>query len=410
MKTRLLIISHIIAFIMLCFLKDLSHASLVITPTLPVIYCICLMLCPLMGILQMKKSVKALFYIVILFGMCGGIFLCNALLGSVAAVTLLSVISVMLGVLLITYSLPENTKETDHLEARGLTYSRARRQILLPLSYAFFFKYSGILSSIISVYLLLVASPVALDTIISAAFCIVILSFTGTVFYGGLNPHASKLHLSAKSRPVFIWILSLIIVLVSAYIFTGHLYSGKDADLLSALSLSAKILIPGLIGFMAGALGILFGTVLSNFSGKLFLSLFLPFKIVPAAIFSAILFVVFENILPLPLYFSITIPMLLLGSVYAMAHKENIKKYDNLPLLNRKKSVLIPYLHRPNSATLPLLFANCLFASLVVQLVLTDEFYALSSLSRIITSLIFSVIVVSLLGLCILTKEVRHNG
>ena len=411
MTKSLQIIPHLLFFFLLGALFVQGEFTFVFIPSFLIIYAVCFIACPFFGLRRPSAFCKVSLYAIGILILCGLIFAIKALLGSTAAIILLAISAIIFGSVLIQFQIPEKTKETEHLEKRGLTGDFARRKILRRQSYAFFFYNSGRLAALIGVFLLLTLAPVTKDVIFSMALHITLIRFMGKLIYGFLDapmPEKKKI-LWKKGRIVAICLLIFMLVVITAYVFIGVFYTTKEPALREALMLSAKVLFAAFLGLVCSVLGIFAGHILSLLGTRFLNAVFTVPKIFSAAIFSCILYPYINAYLNYPEIISVCIVLFMMGILTFTTYKMRLKPFKSLPLLNRKKTVVKPLLSVPLFASIPVLMTEAVFSSFFVYFIMANAF-TIPAISQIISGVILSSVFSVFLVICILTKEVRHNG
>ncbi len=412
MKNILQILSHFIVFLILGALCYFGTSTFTFDSTLFLMYGICFLLCPVLGLCRLSPFTRVLFYIFSIFGLCGGVFMVRELAGEAAALGLLSISAVLFGALFNFFSLPDATPETTHLQLRGIKESHARRKILLRQSYAFFFQKSGVIFGMLSVYQLLLM-PMEKNALWSASILTALVSFFGHLFYLMLAaPIPKRLPATAKKWKLsMISLLFFILLLISIYVYVGSLYTSPDPALQSALASVKEILTPAYSSVLVALVpGMLFGLFLSLLGARFFKTVFTGARLLPTALFSGILYSLLTEVIPHAFLFSICIPLFLLGMLGTLESRIRLFPYRDYPISDRKKILLRPLFHLPNLALIPEFFATGVFSSLFLHLTTGGTLYTLSSLSQTLAALILGVILCILFVLCILTKEVRSVG
>lgn len=412
MKKQMQIIPHILAFIILGAFYAKNNMAFITEPSLFIIYALCLLLCPIIALCKLSAFCKSAFYTIGLICLCGLIFICNALFGALSAIIVLSVSALIFGTLLVSHDLPESTKETVHLEKRGLTYNHARRIILFRQSLAFFFYRSGPIASLIGAYLLFIHAPNATDSILSMAILVTVISFIGKLLYGMLGSPVpfNKTAKLGKGRYITICLLAFFMLFISCYIYIGAFHSSPDPALKSALFVCRNILTASYIGTLAAVIGVLFGIILSRMGGRFFKTVFAGPKMIPTVFFSALLYALIKIILPYAEIVSVCVPLFIFGIYSALEYKIQLVPFKELPLLDRKATLIKPLFVVPLLGTLPIFMTEAFFASVYINLAADNNLNSFSSLSGITSSVILAFLLINLYLICILTKEVRRNG
>ncbi len=408
MKKLLQLFSHFIPLFMLGALWFLFPVSFSADLTFPVLYGICFLVCPLLGLVLSSRFWRGLLGVLSMLAFGCGIPAAMHLGGTVAAQTVLAVGSVCLGILLVSVSLPKSSPEAALLALRGVRPGRARKVLQLRACYAFFFLRSGILAGFIAVWLLFISgqsAPSQLWSSAAVAACVGLLGYFLYLILGAPAPAALRSQ-PKKSRYVFISLLTFVLLITAVYVYIGSAYTAPDPALAAALRALQTLLTPALIALGAGLLaGLLLGLILSFCGVRFFHSLFRGLSLFPTAIFAAFLHLL------LPQYaVALAIPLALMTASGVLESRLALRPYRHFPMPGRKKAITLPLFHFSTLALLPRLGMAALFSTVFSDITAGGTLLALPELTLMLAASVLVVILSVLYILCFLTKEVRRHA
>ncbi len=410
MKKTLFIFSHLIPPAVLAALWFLSPQPISVSTNTAffIIYGICLLTCPLLGLLRLPKFCRGLLATLAISAFSLGLPVAMTLGGAFAAHAVLAAGTVSLGTLFVFYSLPAGSSEAGLLALRGMRTGRMRRILFLRSCYAFFFKKSSLLAGAISVCLLFISREASFSALWSAAAHTAMLCLAGCILYLILGaPSAAPLYAAPKkSRYIIISLLTFVLLIAVVYVYVGSLYTAPDPALSEALSALQVILTPALLATASGLLaGMFLGFFLSFCGARFFITLSRGILFIPVVLLAGLLFffLPFRTV-------AIAIPLALMACLGMLENRMAIRMFRTLPMAGRKKAVTSPLFHFANLSLLPRLGATALFASILMDVTLSDTLMSLAEFPSLLAASVLSLSIAILYTLCFLTKEVRRHG
>jgi|GEM_PF-2567037 len=373
-----------------------------------ILYAVCFLFCPLLGlVLQSKFGRGALATVSILAFGCG--IPASLLLGGIlAAQVVLALGCICLGILLVSYALPQNPAKGTLLTLRGVKPGRIRKTLLLRNAYAFFFERSGILSAFIAVWLLLLSGEISIPSLWNSALLVAITGFIGYLLYLILGAPKAAIRKASpkKSRYVFISLLVFILLISVVYVYIGSMYTAPDPALFAALRAVQSVLTPALLSAGIGLpAGFLLGFLLSFCGARFWHCICRSASRLPAALATAFLFVL------LPWHtVALAIPLCFDTAAGFLENRFSVRPYRLLPMAGRTKAVTLPLFHLANLALLPRIGLMATFSAIFIDITSGGILLALSEVSLWLAATILIVILSILYILCFLTKEVRHHA
>lgn len=415
MKKIIQLLAHLIPLLALTAVWYLEGFSFSVNLTPLLLLAVCFIACPLLGVLQLSGFVRGLFYVLTVFAYSGGIFAFKELGGEIAAFIMLAIGTVSFGILLINRLLPGNTAEETLLKLRGMKVGRARKSILLKQSFSSFFRMGGILFSILSVFCLLITKSGSPDVLWSSASLILAVSLLfhlihcvlDTSFYEAAQPREK----TKKGKYVLISVLSFCLILIAAYVYVGTGIASSDPSFATALRAVQTVLSPALLAALFGFIcGTVLGYILSLISCRFFQTVFQGVEIIPVALFAGLLY----HLLPpvsfiQPSVLSIAIPSVCMSASSMLRSRAALMPYKNMPIHNRKQTLLIPFVYLPMLSIIPVLLLTACFASIFIDVTTNGVLCNLADFSFTLTTSVLAVITFILLILSLLTKEARHH-
>lgn len=305
MKSLYKIVSYITGIVLLvgaALLKGTNFHTLPVAEIVSV-YLICLILCPYLGISYTTKLWSGLLGTLTLIMLSGGILAVLVIMEYLFGITASIVISASLpavfsGIILVNRNVNPVTETTDSFYIRGVKPSAIKQFIFCKYAYGTFFRFSGIILSIISVIILvgkalLYGTSYTVQNMISLGIIIVAAEFVGYLFFifSGSDHKKKEVKKTGLLGIIVFGLLILSVALVVAYLFfvRQHIPVSEEiqtvSDTLSVLFIYSGIAAAG--GWIAG---ILIGLILGIMGkiGKNLTALLNGFCVIPPYITVAI--------------------------------------------------------------------------------------------------------------------------
>ena len=415
MKKTLDLLARVISLTVLLAVGSLSSFSFSFLPSPLVLFVICLILCPFMGVFRLTGFVRALFCIIAVFTYGGGVFALHALGGEIAAFIMLAIGTACLGILIVNRMLPKSTAEEVLLALRGMKAGRARKNLLLRQSFSCFFHKGDVLLSLLTVFCLLIEKEASPDILWSSTLVICAVSLVSHLLYCVLDTNAAPLakpkEKNKKGKYIIISILSFFLVLIAAYVYVGTASTVSNPSFATAIRAAQTILSPALIAAGIGLLaGSILGYILSLVACRFFYTIFGGIQIIPTVLLSALLFC----LLP-PTSFAavqivaITVSLFSMSAFSIIKNRMALLPYKDMAIYNRKQALTVPFVIAPLLAHIPNLLLTGIFSSVLIDVTTNGILCNLADFSFTLTASILAVTIFILLILSFLTKEARSN-
>lgn len=411
MKKLLQIFSYLIPIVLLGAFRFYFPVGFSADAAFFILYAVCLLVCPPLGLLRLSRFCRGALAAVSIVAFGCGIPAALLLGGTVAAQSVLAVGCACLGILLVSYALPQNPAEGTLLALRGVRPGRIRKTLLLRDAYAFFFERSGILAAFIAVWLLLLSGDISLSALWNSAFLAAVTGLIGHLMYltWGAPEAAAMQAAPKKSRYVFISLLAFILLLSTVYVYIGSAYTAPDPALTAALRAVQSVLTPALLAAGAGLLaGFLLGFLLSFCGARFWHSFCRGAAMLPAALTAAFL----TLLLLRPQYYAaaLAVPLCFDTAAGFLKNRLAVRPYRSMPMAGRTKAVTLPLFHLANLALLPRVGLTAVFSAVFMDITTAGRLLALSEASLMLAAAVLVVILSALYTLCFLTKEVRRHA